>query len=283
MMYRRNTRGRLLLLVFLALSILIITLDFRDTTGPLDRVRDVSQAVIAPIQRGLTTVTRPIGNFFSSLGDLASLRADNRQLTQEIADLRTREQEANGVIAENAKLRATLALQAPWFAQPKVAAEVISDAPGNYRWAVVIDRGSSDGIKRNMAVVDTDGLVGKIITVDSHQSTVLLLIDPKAGAAATTQHVGSSGVTSGNGEGEDLSLQFVAKGTDIQVGDAIVTSNYNGGVFPPGIPVGTVSDVSGDTRAAEPDIRVTPSVNFSDLSIVQVLLSTGDTVSGHSK
>jgi cell shape-determining protein MreC len=54
-------------------------------------------------------------------------------------------------------------------------------------------------------------------------------------------------------------------------------------VFPPGTPVGTVSDVSGDTRAAEPDIRVTPSVNFSDLSIVQVLLSTGDTVSGHSK
>ncbi|MEA2460458.1 MAG: rod shape-determining protein MreC, partial [Actinomycetota bacterium] len=177
-MYRRNTRGRVLLLVFLALSILIITLDFRDATGPLDRVRDISQAVVAPIQRGLTVVTRPIGNFFSSLGDLASLRDDNTQLRTEIADLRERSAEADTVIQENVELRRVTEMDEPWFDKPRIVAEVISEAPGNYKWAVVINRGSADGVKDNMAVVTPDGLVGKIIRVDSHQATVILLIDP---------------------------------------------------------------------------------------------------------
>jgi cell shape-determining protein MreC len=55
-----------------------------------------------------------------------------------------------------------------------------------------------------------------------------------------------------------------------------VTSHYNAGVFPPGIPIGTVSEVGGDTRAAELLIQVTPAVDFSDLQVVEVLLETGD-------
>jgi rod shape-determining protein MreC len=267
-----------LLLVFLALSILIITLDFRDATGPLDRVRDVSQAVVAPIQRGLATVTRPIGNFFSSIGDLASLRSDNTRLTAEVADMESRIRQAETLLDENAELRRELELSEPWFTKDKVRAEVISDAPGNFRWAVVIDRGSADGIRENMAVVNPDGLVGKILRVDAHQATVHLLIDPRAGAAATTEDIGRSGITSGNGEGEDLSLEFLRKDADIEVGDEIVTSNYNNGVYPPGIPIGTVSAKSGDVRAGELEIDIAPYVDFSDLQVLSVILESGEIV-----
>ena len=66
-MFRRPGRGRLLLLVFLAMSVVLITLDFRQGEGgPLDTARDVVGSVVAPIQRGFTTVFRPIGDFFSS-------------------------------------------------------------------------------------------------------------------------------------------------------------------------------------------------------------------------
>ncbi|MEA2499584.1 MAG: rod shape-determining protein MreC [Actinomycetota bacterium] len=274
-MYRRNTRGRVLLLVFLALSIVIITLDFRDATGPLDRVRDISQAVVAPIQRGLTTVTRPIGNFFSSLGDLASLREDNNRLTVEVAEMESRIRQADSLLSENAELRDELNLTGPWFAGERRVAEVIGDAPGNYRWAVIIDRGASDGIKDDMAVVNADGLVGKIIRVDAHQATVLLLVDPKLGAAATTEDIGRSGVTSGNGEGEDLSLEYLGQGTEIDVGDDIVTSSYNKGTYPPGIPIGIVSAIGGDLRAGELDIEIEPYVDFTNLQVLSVLLDTG--------
>jgi rod shape-determining protein MreC len=277
-MHRRTGRGRLLLLVFLALSIVIITLDYRGNTGPLDRFRDVASAVLSPIQRGLNTVTRPVGNFFSSLGDLASLREDNKSLEAENAILRTKVVQAQSLTDENVELREHIDLDAPWFAQSKVAAEVINDAPGNYRWAVVINRGKEVGIQKDMAVINTDGLVGKIIASEEGQATVLLLIDPKAGAAATTEEVGRSGVTSGNGEGEPISLNLVDKEAEIDVGDRIVTSNFNGGIFPPGIPIGEVTGIGGDPRDSELDIDVEPFVDFSDLYVLEVLLGSGSTV-----
>ncbi|HEU4481291.1 MAG TPA: rod shape-determining protein MreC [Actinomycetota bacterium] len=276
-MYRRSGRGRLLLLAFLALSVVIITLDFRDDSGgPLERVKDGAQAVIAPIQRGLTTVTRPIGNFFSSIGELANLREENTRLKDELEQAKSDAEIGQGLAEENAELIENLELDKPWFNMDRVAAQVIADAPGNYKWAVVIDRGTSDGIKPDMAVFNPDGLVGKIIPpVDSDQATVLLLIDPNLGASATDEDRDLRGIASGNGEGEDLSLDFVPKGTDVAVGTRIVTSNYNGNVFPRGMLIGYVSAVGGDVRASQAEIDVRPAVDFQDLNIVQVLLETG--------
>ncbi|MGH2754725.1 MAG: rod shape-determining protein MreC, partial [Actinomycetota bacterium] len=232
-MHRRKGRGRAFLLVFLALSILIITLDFRGGSGPLEKIRDFTAAVVAPIQRGLTTVTRPVGDFFSAIGDLANLREENRELKDELEQLQNEIVQARGLTDENEELLANLELDEPWFAKDKVAAQVIADAPGNYRWAVVIDKGTSDGIREDMAVINPDGLVGKVIPpMRPDEATVLLMIDPNAGAVATTEERGISGVASGNGEGEPLSLQFVEKSAEVQAGERIVTSNYNGGIFP---------------------------------------------------
>jgi rod shape-determining protein MreC len=125
-----------------------------------------------------------------------------------------------------------------------------------------------------MAVINPDGLVGKIIQSDAHQATVLLLIDPNAGAAAKTGS-GSAGLISGNGGDQGLTFEFVAKDEQVEPGTRVVTSNYNGGIFPPGIPIGLVSTVDGDVRAAEFDITVDASVDFGELSVLEVLLETG--------
>lgn len=278
-MHRRKGRGRAFLLVFLALSILIITLDFRGGVGPLDRIRDFAGDVVAPIQRGLTTVTRPVGNFFSAIGDLANLREENRDLKDENEQLRAEIEEARNLTEENAELLENLELEEPWFAKEKVAAEVIADAPGNYRWAITINKGSEDGIREDMAVISPDGLVGKIIPpIQSDTATVLLMIDPNFAAVAVTEEEGISGSVAGNGEGEPLALQRVEKGTPIDAGDRIVTSNMNGGIFPRNIPVGFISEIGGDERASLLDISIDPYVDFNDLNVVQVLLGTGDTL-----
>ena len=89
-MYRRPGRGRVLLLVFVALSMFLITLDFRTgSEGPLGRAKDWSIAVLAPVQRGFATVFRPVGNFFSSLGEIGDLRERNQQLEEEVRQLRS--------------------------------------------------------------------------------------------------------------------------------------------------------------------------------------------------
>src|SRR5918998_5575678 len=96
-MYRRNGRGRLLLLVFLVLAVVVITLDYRQGPGgPLQRVKDFSVTLVAPVQRGFTTVFRPVGNFFSSIGELGSLRSENSELEESLeqAEADVREAEA---------------------------------------------------------------------------------------------------------------------------------------------------------------------------------------------
>lgn len=276
-MYRRSGRGRVLLLVFLVLSIVVITIDFRQSNGggALERAKDVSSAVITPIQRGLTTVFRPVGNFFASIGQLGSLRSDNAKLREQVNALTSEIARAQALEAENAHLRELAGLSAPWFKMDHVAAEVIGTVPTNYKWAVYIDKGSADGIKPNMAVIDVEGLVGKTVHVEAHQSTVLMIVDPQGGAAARLEATGFTGLLKGNGGGQPLSLQFIPSSATVNVGDKVVTSNYNGGIYPANIPIGVVTRAGGDARSAEQAIDVQPYVDFSNLDYVEVLLGTG--------
>ena len=278
-MYRRNGRGRLLVVIFLALSIVIITLDFRGgSSGPLNSVRDFAQTVVAPIQRGITTVTRPVGNLFASIGDLADLRDENKRLKAENEQMETEITQARDLAEENAELLANLGLEESWIGMERVAAQVIGDAPGNFKWAVLIDKGKEDGIEEDMAVINPDGLVGKVIRSSADTALVLLLIDPNIGVAATDEEGNIRGSITGNGEGQGFSLQYVDKESDIDVGTRIVTSNFNRHIYPRGIPIGFISDISGDVRATDLEITVTPAVDFADLNVVQILIGNAPSV-----
>ena len=105
----------MLLLAFVALSIAVVTLDFRQNSGgPIKRARDLTVTVVAPIQRGFTTVTRPVGNFFSSLAELTNLRGENERLKEL---LRQAEADADGlpqIEAENEELREQFRLEKSW-------------------------------------------------------------------------------------------------------------------------------------------------------------------------
>jgi rod shape-determining protein MreC len=275
-MYRRTGRGRVVLIVLLGLCIVLITLDFRQGEGgALDRARDISSAIVDPIQRGFTAVFRPVGDFFSSVGELGSLRAKNDQLEAELEQTRTQIDEAASIAEENAELRAELGLDESWVSMDTVAAEVINKVTSNYQWRVRIDKGTDDGVRPDMAVIDADGLVGKILAAEEHSATILLLVDPEGEAAAKTKGGRFTGSVAGQGSGEPLAFQFVDPEADVVVGDEVLTSYYNGGIFPPNIPIGRVIDVAAPSGALEQDIDVDPYVDFQALDFVQVLLESG--------
>ena len=276
-MYRRAGRGRLLLFAFLALSIVVITLDFRQNPdGPLERGKDLATTIVAPLQRGFTAVTRPVGNFFSSLGDLGRLRTENTRLQSEVEDLEGRLTEVQSIAEENERLRSTLGLDESWVTMDRVAAQVIGYDPANYKWAVFIDRGREDGVRKDMAVVNDDGLVGKVIRTQENFSTVLLLIDPQAGARARIEENGPTGAVRGNGGDQFLTLNYIdANDGEVSVGQDVLTSGYDLGIFPPSVPIGEIASVKNEGGAIHQDLEVTPWVDFKSLDFVIVLLESG--------
>ncbi|MFN2587024.1 MAG: rod shape-determining protein MreC [Actinomycetota bacterium] len=275
-MYRRNGRGRLLLLVFLALAVLVITLDYRQGPGgPLERAKDFSVTLVAPIQRGFTTVFRPVGNFFSSLGELGSLRSKNAELEDRVAQLEAENRQAEELIYENARLADLLDLESSWIVGERVNARVIATGPNNFIWAATIDKGRADGVEPDMAVIAPEGLVGKIIAAGADQATVLYLIDPKGAAGARISGGRDAGTVHGTGAGEPLAFERIGVNADAEVGDKVVTSGYDGGIFPGGIPIGYVVDVGGDARESTKEIEVEPYVDFTTLDFVQILVESG--------
>jgi rod shape-determining protein MreC len=276
LIYRRSGRGRILLLVFLALSVLVITLDFRQNHKILEAVRDGAVEIVAPIQRGFTAVFRPVGNFFSSLSDLAQLRSQNAALKEELEDALADAQQAEELAEENKQLAELLDIDSHWAAGEKVTATVIGDVPSNYKWAILIDKGSSDGIEPDMAVIDPGkGLVGKVVQVTGNTSTVLLLIDPQGAAGAMIKEERATGLIRGNGGAELLSLDLVSTKAKAKPGSEVVTSGYDEGIFPRGIPVGEIKTSGFESGALEQEIEITPYVDFNSLQFVQVLLDTG--------
>jgi rod shape-determining protein MreC len=275
-MYRRTGRGRLLLFVFLGLCIVLITIDFRQGEGgPLDKAREISSAIVEPIQRGFTKVFRPVGDFFSSIGELGSLRGENARLESELEIAANEINEAESIAAENARLRDLFELDESWASMDKVTAEVINRIPSNYRWIVEINKGADDGVRPDMAVITQYGLAGKVTRVDGNSSTVLLLIDSTGAASAKIEGAGFIASINGNGVGEPLSLELVDPDIKVEEGDEVLTSSYNGGIFPPNIPIGRVSFVNANTAALQQVIDVEPYVDFQSIDFVQVLLESG--------
>jgi rod shape-determining protein MreC len=124
-----------------------------------------------------------------------------------------------------------------------------------------------------MAVIAAAGLVGTVTEVSPVGSKVTLILDPGmevSGRLVTSQQIGDL-VGQGNGP---LRMQFVNQDTPVEVGEPVETAGYNGSLYPAGIRIGEVSSVDSEPASPSQDIEVTPSVDFSSLNVVLVVLST---------
>jgi rod shape-determining protein MreC len=276
-MNHRSVRGRLFLVAFLALCLLIITLDYRtNETGPIERAKEVAITIVTPLQRGITVVARPVGNFFSSVAEVANLRDENSRLKKELQQAKVLNEGSEGLLQQNERLRRLFDLQKSWAAMDRVEAEVVGNAPSNYKYAVQIDKGRSDGVRPDMAVIDPNGsLVGKVIKVTNAAASVQLLIDPAAAAYARIEGADESGLVEGAGSSDNLEFSLADSDARVSVDAEVVTSSYNNGIYPAGISVGVVAEVKDDGRHITKKIEVAPSVNFRNLDFVAVLTESG--------
>jgi rod shape-determining protein MreC len=272
---------RLLVVALVSLSLAIITLDYREgTTGPLAEAGRWTQTAMAPLQEAVSTVTRPVGDFFSGLAHLPSLERENTDLKNQVADLQTQIANSGDVQERLQTLTDLLGLKHELF-PAGVPAIVIGNGVSNFEWSITIDKGTDDGVQVGQPVVAGSAasprLVGLVSTVTSISSTVELLIDQNFGVAGRLSPSRATGLVQGQGE-QDPRMDGISQDANIDPTEGpvqVFTVSYeiNGqhGRYPPGILIGEVSSVIQSTNALEKAVTVRPAVDFSALEYVLVL------------
>jgi len=270
---RRARSTRLLVITLVFVSLLTITIDYREgQSGPLELAGKGALTVVGPMQQAVARVAHPIGAFFSGIVHIASLQSENRRLQDEVRKLRTENTQAIGAVVENDQLRGLLQIKAR-LGLKGVAASVIGQSPSNFEWSVIIDAGSSEGVKTDEAVVSGDGLVGHVTEVTPRWSKVTLILDPTSAVAGRLVDSGDTGLVVGNGN-HDMSMQMVAPSAKVNPGEAVVTAGFKGGLYPAGIILGLVSHVAPAEGSLSKVVSIAPVVDFSSLQFVLVVTGT---------
>lgn len=272
-MYQRR-KARVLLVVLILIALVLITVDFRSGgdggDGPLDRLRGGVTAVVRPIQDGIATLVRPIGDAVGGVTDIFSVRSENERLQARLAVLEERTRSAQDLERENEELRQLLGIRER-AELVTVGARTVAFGASDFEWVITIDAGSEDGIERGMPVINGDGLVGRIVQVTPNASRVLLTIDPTFQVAVRTSSSGETGTVAGRG-GEPLVFSVLDPEADLEIGDELVTSSYDSGQYPEGIPIGIVAEVGEATTSLVREVTVRPFVDFTRLHQVLVVI-----------
>jgi rod shape-determining protein MreC len=270
----QRRRARLVLILLIISALVLVTVDFRGGDGggdgPLDQARGVITSVFRPVQDGVVTLVRPIGNAASSVTDIFSVRSENERLRARIETLSERHRSVTDLERENVELRDLLNIRDRGQLET-VAAQTVALGPSNFEWTITIDAGSDDGVERGMPVINGDGLVGRVFQVTPSASRVLLAIDPNFGAAARIARSGETGLVDGRG-GDPMLFSPEDPEAPIEVGDELVTSAYDGGAFPGGIPIGAVAEVGETSTRLTREVQVRPFVDFTRLHHVLVVI-----------
>jgi rod shape-determining protein MreC len=201
---------------------------------------------------------------------LVEARRENLQLKAQIEILKLENSRYKEVLLANERLQELLKFQDSTDATLIPAMVTGWDSSGMFK-SIIIDKGSWDRVAINMAVVSSEGVVGRVVSVSPHYSQVLLVTDQNSAIDGVVQSSRGRGMVKGSGS-DECYFDYVIKTCEIKPGDAIVTSGL-GGVFPKGLSLGRVKSVEDSPYKLFKDVEVIPAVNFNRLEEVLILLN----------
>jgi len=249
-------RAALPLLVLLSSTMIIL--------GKADQIMFESLRVsvtdaAAPVLDLLSRPLAALGHLTDRARDFVTVYQDNRSLAAENERLLNWQQAALKLASENARLRELLKLT-PEPTTTFVTARVIANSGGAYVRSLMVHAGSENGVERGQAAVTGEGLVGRVTEVGSRAARVLLVTDLNSRVPVIVEGAQHRALLTGDNS-ERPCLRYLDARAGVEVGDRVVTSGQ-GGVFPPGLPVGVVASLDGEAPRVEP---------YVDLSRVEYL------------
>lgn len=265
-----RSRTGLLFLGLIVGHVILISAQVQSGSG-IPVLGAVTFGAFARVQQGTGGVVRGIRDSWGNYIDLGGVRAENDALRSRLADLEVRLQEQRSLAQRAERLQSLLNLK-PAVTAPTLAAEVIAGYANPGMLTITLDKGSSDGVMENMAVIAPAGVVGRVIgPLASHAARVQLIIDQNAAAGAVTERTRAGGMVVGRaGDDPPLRMELVSNLADVQPGDLVVTSGADG-IYPKGFNIGRVESSSPGEDLSR-SITVRPLADFRSLEEVLIVL-----------
>jgi rod shape-determining protein MreC len=261
------------LVLLVAIAFALITVDIRGgDRSPLQGVRTAAASVFGPVENGVADLVNPVGNAIAAVGDSASRHSRIAALEHQNELLKQRL--GSSTVTHNRAAEVGKLLQIAGTGQYGIkAAQVVAiGAAQGFSWTVTIDAGSHDGIRRDMAVINGEGLVGRVTTVGPATSTVLLAIDPQFTVGTRMENSMELGFGTGQGN-RPIRVELLNGRADVHDGDRLVTfGSVADKPFVPGVPVGKVVGIDHGGGGLMKTVEVQPFVGFTSLDIVGVVV-----------
>jgi rod shape-determining protein MreC len=224
--------------------------------------------ILRPFQALMADISGGSGGFVHDYFALVGVRRENVELKQQLAQYASQQARMEELENENHRLADLLELRDA-LQTKAVAVDVIGSDANALERTVIVGQGSQNGLRRDMAVIANEGVVGRILMVAPDAARVLLIDDHNSALDAIDQRSRARGIVAGVIE-DGLVMKYVDRSEDLKRGDRIVTSGMDG-IFPRGLLVGEVGRVSQEGPGLFLNVEVIPAVNFRKLEQLMVL------------
>lgn len=264
-----------ILLLIITIVILVILIIVTKGNRNISTPEDLVGTVVTPVQGAVSSVTGGIGEWFKGLFGQSTLQKENAELKEKLRQLEGQLSLTGELQQENERLREIANYHENNPQYEMVTARVIGKNPGYWFDTFTINVGRSDGIEQDMVAITPEGLVGRVMEVGNNWSKVISIADSRSSVSGMIERTRDNGVVRGSTEADNTlggrcQMYYLPFENDLVPGDKVLTSGL-GGVFPKGIVIGEVIEVSRAQGETERTAVIDTAVDFTKLEEVMII------------
>lgn len=260
------------LIVLIVIALPLLSINMKRSPGEEPWYRQPISATVSVVQSGYSSFTSGVRGTTSMYLKLIGIKKRNIELVHENEELRAKLGAITELKLENERLTKLLDFKRSTN-MTLLAAKVIARDLSPDHYAIRINRGTRNGLKKLMGIITVEGVVGYVLKVDADSAQVLVLTDRSVAIDAIVQRTRARGLISGKNS-STCRLRYLERADDVAVGDMIVTSGLQG-YFPKGFPIGRLTSVRKTDFGISQEAEVSPVVNPSNVEEVFVVLNAG--------
>ena len=262
----RRFRNFIVLGLIIILCLIVITVSFRES-GLIKNIKIKTVDFFKPIQEKFFSFVSPFIHFVNSIRDYINLREKYQELIAENSRMRGAYTDNINLKVENDSLRKLLDIKLKKDYET-VTARVIGFSGSMWQSEIILNTGSSEGVREGMGVINEEGLVGIVIQTGSNSCNVRLINDPRSAIGVRILSSRETGIIKGIQDGK-ITLDYIPREETVFKGDIIITSEY--GNLPGDILIGRISRVTESADNPYKIIEIEPFIDYKKIEYVMVL------------